>query len=1753
MNIPGSQSSFANGQRAAVILREILCAALLAGGSLASTVALANTDALACSALFSHGLQSHDPNGKITVGFNARVLDSPDHQVRTTDFKDRWFSTKESCGDRDCQATGDIAVDWSVDSNFVGAADESLNVPFAGSESVTLAAPYKIIDVGVGADVVLSAADSVAQVKRLQVGFGAKVTLMPGDYWINSLALAAASEINVAGEGVVRLFLAEPLSMSWRSRLNSPAAGESGDPSRLLVYSQSSVSVGDNATVSALIYAQDHFNQDFLSHVFGSVNAASSHLGTSATTRYIPDAVSQAAANGVCLNASTDHSDSDHDGIPDSEDADIDGDGIDNSYEEQLGYDPRDADDTPLDMDGDGIPDILQVHEQQNACRGSFPNAAQSHADDGKIVIQHNAQLLNVSSQVLHSPTVTVDPWANDLSCVTGHCRAAGIALPPLDLGPFKTSSAERELQIAFREQITLGENGDREYDSIITGSESELTLTGERPEYRIRQLTIGYRSELRLTPGDYWVERLLLGANASISVVGEGTVRLHVKNGLYVPFGARLNAASGKPAQLLLYGYNDVVFHTGSETHALLYARNNVELHFDADVHGAVNGSDVTLFAASHLSYDAQSVVDADFGGWCDLDGDGIYDELDADRDGDGVPNDIEEEMGSDPDDASDVPPDTDGDGIPDVIDPDRDGDGYNNDDDAFPDDASEWHDLDGDGIGDNSDTDLDGDGISNDYEDELGTDPADPGSVPVDGDTDGIPDVLDDDRDGDGYNNNVDLFPDDGTEWADLDGDGVGDNSDADRDGDGISNDHELELGFDPNDPDSVPEDADGDGVPDALDADRDGDGRDNDVDAFPDDPTEWRDLDGDGVGDNADPDRDGDGFDNDVEASRGTNPDDASDYPDDVAPNIHLNNPSGGELEANSVVLTGTVSDPEQPYSGIERVAVTSSGFPDVPFTAALDDGQFEAEVPLELGANTLTVTAVDLSGNKATATFQTRRISPPHFANVSPANGTLITTDTVTIAGEVRTLLALSDVQFFINEWQITPTGTEQPGVYAFNLPNLPLEIGSNRFELRTVTADGEDDRLLLLSHRPENAEDIPAPDIELLSPTDGSLLKSGSFPVKGQVTSYGGAVEVTLNGNDVDWQGTAESGYFEGIASFPADADTVTVTVAATDSLGKTRESIFNFSRDDQPPQILIAGGLVEAPAVNRATGSPIAIAGTVIDSNLASVSLNNQPMRLRPGVGEGQYDFGVALNIEPGGEKPVSLTARDRSGNQTTVEYIFESDAALGVEMLLPVPDTELTSRGGPVQLQVAARLTEVPQGSVASVKVGNDNSVAMALNGTLASADVTVPAETGAYLITVNVFDSGGSLLASTSRSVSVQDADSIELELVRAEPEANQSSVEINTPLELYFNKALDPTKLSVAVRETLHGKTYVNSDPLGTDFLNAKGYQLQTVNRVRELVPGELRPLPGNQSFAYYPARHFGFAADVYVDVVYDGEDIGRYRFQTRSLPTFVSGGVRDQFGRPLAGIEVALPELGLSTLTNADGSFGFGAQSRPGEEIPGGRHDMLINPDFVKPGYGSQRLTVTLQQGRRNELPLYQLPELSPEVPFQLISASQTTVSLVGDDLQLDLSDARLLFDNGRSSGEVQVQFYPYGHLSVAAMPSLAPLWVYATQPRGIEVEGDIALRIAMPQLQGSYDYIPPDTERVVLMGYDSDRQLLAPIGVGRIENFHVVSEGPVALTSLDYIAYVIVLPEKQGVLEEFAAGQMSLNQLISELQ
>jgi hypothetical protein len=373
------------------------------------------------------------------------------------------------------------------------------------------------------------------------------------------------------------------------------------------------------------------------------------------------------------------------------------------------------------------------------------------------------------------------------------------------------------------------------------------------------------------------------------------------------------------------------------------------------------------------------------------------------------------------------------------------------------------------------------------------------------------------------------------------------------------------------------------------------------------------------------------------------------------------------------------------------------------------------------------------------------------------------------------------------------------------------------------------------------------------------------------------------------------------------------------------------------------------------------------------------------------------------------------------------------------------------------------------------------------------------------------------------------------------------------------LYFNRAIDVNLLSVQVRETLHGQTYINNDPLGVDFIDATGFTLTDVNR--DLVPvlGRLELIPGSAAIAFYPERNFGFNADLFVEASYEGAELSRTRFKIRALPTFINGAIADQFGQPLAGIVVELPELSRKAVTNGDGGFAFGYQESGEDIIAAGRYQLKINTDFANPRFGTTNTTISVQQNNRNNLERYSLQELDSSVPFQNLVSGRLN-SLAGGDLLLDLSHAEALFSvntNGtttsRTSGAIHTQFLPFEHIGADLWPGAAPHWVFSSQPKGITIEGDVALTMTIPPLFGSYDYINPEFYKyVLLLGYNITKEVIEPIGVGRIEGTRVVSVGSVNLTSLDYVGYTQLTPGSTDILERYASGELSLAELIAAL-
>ncbi len=142
---------------------------------------------------------------------------------------------------------------------------------------------------------------------------------------------------------------------------------------------------------------------------------------------------------------------------------------------------------------------------------------------------------------------------------------------------------------------------------------------------------------------------------------------------------------------------------------------------------------------------------------------------------------------------------------------------------------------------------------------------------------------------------------------------------------------------------------------------------------------------------------------------------------------------------------------------------------------------------------------------------------------------------------------------------------------------------------------------------------------------------------------------------------------------------------------------------------------------------------------------------------------------------------------------------------------------------------------------------------------------------------------------------------------------------------------------------------------------------------------------------------------------------------------------------------------------------------------------------------------------------------------------------------------------ILFSNTRTEGEVHTQFADYNQILAAKTPGIEPLWLYANQPRGIAVEGHISVQITMPQFDGGYDYLPPDTEYVILLGYHPEREVIEALGIGQVNNHIVTSIEPLPYRSLDYIGYTLLSTEHQALLKSVAQGHISLMQALAELQ
>ena len=393
------------------------------------------------------------------------------------------------------------------------------------------------------------------------------------------------------------------------------------------------------------------------------------------------------------------------------------------------------------------------------------------------------------------------------------------------------------------------------------------------------------------------------------------------------------------------------------------------------------------------------------------------------------------------------------------------------------------------------------------------------------------------------------------------------------------------------------------------------------------------------------------------------------------------------------------------------------------------------------------------------------------------------------------------------------------------------------------------------------------------------------------------------------------------------------------------------------------------------------------------------------------------------------------------------------------------------------------------------------------------------------------------------------VEDEQLLPLALAEIKPANHAGHIEPNSFISLGFNRAIDSSKLQVTVRETAHGFTYQRlTDP---EDNNSGSYQLVNVDREFETVSGKLSSLPGNQLIGFYPDRELAYNATVFVTVHYDGVEMQRSQFTTRALPTFLDGGVLDQLGQPVAGITVSLPELKRSTVTGSNGGFSFGYGDSAESALPAGRYNIVVNPGMSNPAFGTLSRWVIIEAGAQNTQSALRLSMLNQQGALTPISGGGSFVLAKGS-LSLDLTQGSLIFPDGSSQGLAMAQFSQFADVTQPRDEDFYSPWSISLQPEGIRVNGTLGIDIALPRLEGSHNWLPPEGERVLLLGTDARHRVIKPLGVGRIQGTHVISERN-EFSTLDQFSLLTVGSSHQALLARYVAGEVTLTAMLGELR
>ena len=338
-------------------------------------------------------------------------------------------------------------------------------------------------------------------------------------------------------------------------------------------------------------------------------------------------------------------------------------------------------------------------------------------------------------------------------------------------------------------------------------------------------------------------------------------------------------------------------------------------------------------------------------------------------------------------------------------------------------------------------------------------------------------------------------------------------------------------------------------------------------------------------------------------------------------------------------------------------------------------------------------------------------------------------------------------------------------------------------------------------------------------------------------------------------------------------------------------------------------------------------------------------TLNDQPLSVEAGGGPGQWTFAANLQLGRGVSTDVTIRAFDRGGNIAQHSGTLLLLAQVSLALRTPAEGAYIDANGSTGDVPVEAQVVGTGPGDVVRATVGAQ-TVVLTGSGDVYSGVLSGLATESDHTVVVEVMSVADAVLGQATATFRLRDVAQIPLELVATRPANGGTGVETNEPITFELNRPAAASDLQIIVRETAHG--YALRAPPRADLRTASRVDEVRYDRDQEVVPGRSQNLPGNRAYVFYPARDYGYAGLIEVEVRENGVSVGRSRFTVRSAPNLVHGFVVDDDGTPLEGVVVRIDKLGHEATTDADGSFGFGWGWDAGRQLPAGQYRVSYNP-------------------------------------------------------------------------------------------------------------------------------------------------------------------------------------------------------------